>query len=192
MKILIADDDESTRLLLTSALTNWDYEVTSAEDGDQALALLSEEGSPSMAVLDWMMPGLDGPEVCRRVRALEGGHSRYLLLLTARSGMNDVVQGLDAGANDYVVKPFVAEELKARLAVGRRVVELQDSLARRITELQEALDHVKQLIPICMHCHKIRNDEEIWERVDHYLVQRGGLEFTHSLCPECLEKHYPR
>lgn len=195
MKILIADDDEVARLLLTQALEVWSYEVLCAEDGDQALAALQAEGAPMMAVLDWMMPGLDGPEVCRAVRQLEDGERRYLLLLTARTEHRDVVQGLEAGANDYVTKPFATEELRARLAVGRRVVELQDKLARRIAELQEALDHVeqlKQLIPICMHCNKIRNDEEMWERVDHYLAEHGGLEFTHSLCPECLEKHYPR
>ena len=103
------------------------------------------------------------------------------------------MEGLGAGANDYIVKPFNREELRARVKVGERIIKLQSSLAARVEELQEALSHIKTLqgiLPICMYCHKIRDDKEAWGRIESYIEKHSEVRFSHSLCPECLEKHY--
>jgi diguanylate cyclase (GGDEF)-like protein len=138
MKILIADDDRTSRMILERALAGWGYEVVTAADGDEALRLMQAEDAPSLAVLDWMMPGLDGVEVCRRVRAVHRAGPPYLILLTAREGKGDLASGLEAGADDYVSKPFDAQELRARIQVGCRFISLYESLL----QAQQAMEHL--------------------------------------------------
>jgi len=133
MKVLVADDDVTSRRMLSVVLSRGGYEVVEAADGEEALRVLSAPDAPRLAVLDWVMPGMDGVDVCRRLRASPIGDSTYILILTGKSDRNDVVSGLEAGANDYVTKPFDPGELAARVAVGRRVVELQAS-QRALTE----------------------------------------------------------
>jgi diguanylate cyclase (GGDEF)-like protein len=128
MKVLVADDDPVHRHVLEVILTRWGYEVVLTTDGTSACRVLEEDDPPKLAVLDWMMPGLDGPQVCRRVRQRPGGKYVYLILLTARSHKDDLLQGLEAGADDYLIKPFDPAELKARLQTGRRILDLQDEL----------------------------------------------------------------
>lgn len=128
MRILIAEDDPVSRRLLEALLTKWGYEVIVTTDGEQAWDVLRSEEAPRIAILDWMMPVLDGPEVCRRVRARDNGAYVYLLLLTAKSQKDDIIRGIGAGADDYVTKPFDANELNARLRAGRRIIDLQAEL----------------------------------------------------------------
>ena len=195
MKILTAEDDSTSRMLLEAMLKKWGYEVISTCDGNEAWAAMQVDDPPQLVVLDWMMPGLDGVAVCRKIREWDAASGAYVILLTAMGDKKDVVKGLDAGANDYITKPFDKNELHARVKVGQRMVELQNALATKIDELQKALDHVKTLqgiLPICMHCHRIRNDEESWQRLEQYLEHHSDAEFSHSICPECLEKHYPK
>jgi diguanylate cyclase (GGDEF)-like protein len=128
MRILIAEDDRTSRMILERALTGWGYEVVTAVDGDEAWRVMQAEDAPSLAVLDWMMPGLDGVDVCRRIRAVHHAGPPYLILLTARDSKDDLASGLEAGADDYVSKPFDAQELRARLEVGLRFVSLYESL----------------------------------------------------------------
>ena len=135
MKILIAEDDAISRRLLETILAKWGYEVVVAVDGEQAWSRLEAEDAPRLAILDWMMPGMDGIEVCRRVRERSGAPYVYILLLTARSQREDLLQGMEAGADDYITKPFDANELKVRLRAGRRILELQAQLM----SAQEAL-----------------------------------------------------
>ncbi len=194
MRILIADDDPVSNRLLGVTLAKAGYEVESVKDGEAAWAMLSSEETPRMAILDWMMPGLDGAEVCRRVRWRTGGRYAYLLLLTARGQKEDIVEGLAAGADDYLTKPFDPQELHARLRVGQRILELEESLSARVSELQEALAHVKQLqglLPICMFCKKIRDDRDTWQRIESYISSQTEAQFSHSICGECLREHYP-
>ncbi len=194
MRILIAEDDATSRLLLTNILQGWGYDVTAVVDGSAALASLQQADAPKLVVLDWMMPGLEGPEVCRRLRATPTATPPYVILLTAQDETKSVVEGLEAGANDYISKPFNRAELQARLAVGRRVLELQESLSQRVRDLEAALAHIKTLqgiLPICMYCHKIRNDQQSWERLEGYLSEHAEVEFSHSICPTCLVKHFP-
>lgn len=194
MRVLIAEDDAVSRRLLEVLLKRWGHEVVSCQDGQQAWEMLQQEDSPRLLVLDWMMPGLDGLEICKRLRWQREDEYRYIILLTAREGQDDIVTGLEAGADDYVTKPFDQSELRSRLRVGERILHLKDELAGKVEELERALEHVKQLqgiIPICMHCHRIRDEKKIWHRLEQYLQDHSGAVFSHALCDECMKKYYP-
>ncbi len=191
MRILIAEDDPVSHAVLTRTLESWGHEVVSTRDGQTACDLLLRDDAPKLAILDWMMPGLDGVEVCRRLRASAGTEPTYVILLTAKDRIEDVVAGLDSGANDYLVKPFDRRELQARVRVGERMASLQTDLARRVAELQEALAQIHELrglLPICSYCKKIRDDGNYWHQVDGYLSSHTGVQFSHGVCPECYEK----
>lgn len=193
-RVLVAEDEAVTRLLLTSTLTRFGYDVLAVEDGTRAWEVLCGPRPPALALLDWQMPGFDGPQICEKVRARQSGSYTYLLLVTARSSKSDVVAGLSAGADDFISKPVDPEEMRARLRVGERVLKLEQSLAEQINRLQEEKAHVQELqgmIPICMHCKRIRSQEQIWERVETYIEQHSSAKFSHALCQDCLEKHYP-
>ena len=191
MEILIADDDSVARMLLDSVLENWGHQVVVVNDGQQAWDILSQPDSPRLAIVDWMMPRIDGPELCRRIRRTPETLGLYVILLTSRRDPADIISGLQAGADDYIVKPFEPEELRARLGVGLRVVALQSSLNARITELKQALAQVhtlQGLIPICAYCKRIRNEAEFWERVESYITARSDARFSHGICPDCVKK----
>lgn len=191
MKVLVADDDLVTRRLLEATLQSWGYDVCAAADGAEALHILEEGLPPDIALLDWMMPERDGLEVCRIICACPQTVPTYVILLTALGGRQNIIQGLQAGADDYITKPFDREELRARLEVGRRIVELQRSLAERVRQLEDALARVKQLqglVPICSYCKKIRNDRNYWQQLESYLSDHSEAQFSHGICPECYEK----
>jgi CheY-like chemotaxis protein len=191
MHVLIAEDDRVTGEILARTLQRWNYGTTLVSDGADAWNLLSVATEPTLAILDWMMPGMDGPDVCRRVRQELPLANMYLLLVTARESRGDVVAGLDAGADDYVTKPFDPEELRARVAVGARVLGLQQKLAERVDELQTALSNVKQLhglLPICSYCKRIRGDDHYWQQVEGYVAQHSDAQFSHGICPSCFDK----
>jgi sigma-B regulation protein RsbU (phosphoserine phosphatase) len=188
MKVLIAEDDLVPRRILQAVLQEWGYEVIVTCDGEAAWQVLQTPDAPKLVILDWMMPGLDGVEVCRRVREIVSSEPIYVILLTGREAKQDVVAGLSSGANDYVTKPFDREELQARVQVGARVVELQRSLAARVRELEDALTEVKQLrglLPICSYCKKVRDDQNYWEQVDKYIIRHTEVRFSHGICPDC-------
>jgi diguanylate cyclase (GGDEF)-like protein len=137
MRILVAEDNPVFQSMLKHMLERWGYEVTLAGDGTEAWKLLQTAESPRLAILDWMMPGMDGPDVCRRVRAAALEPYVYVLLLTARTEQRDLVEGMEAGADDYVTKPFSAQELRVRLRAGTRLLELQAELLRAREALRE-------------------------------------------------------
>jgi DNA-binding response OmpR family regulator len=190
MRILIAEDDPVSRLMLTATLQKWQYEVITTADGASALKALQAADAPKLAILDWMMPELDGLEVCRALRRQPKLEPTYIILLSAKTEKGDLVEGLEAGADDYLSKPFDRSELRARLHVGLRMVELQKTLAERVRELEEALASVKQLqglIPICSYCKKIRDDKNYWQQVECYVSAHTDARFSHGICPSCLE-----
>ena len=194
MKILIAEDDITSRALLKHMLAEWGYEVVVTKDGNEAWEALQAEDAPKLAILDWIMPGPDGVEVCHKVRQLDVSNPTYIILLTSRGNKRDIVAGLEAGADDYISKPYETDELRVRVKVGERVASLQSALVEQVHSLKEALVHVKTLqgiLPICMHCHKIRNDQQSWEKLEKYISEHSDAHFSHGLCPECLKKHYP-
>jgi len=137
MKVLIADDDEVSRCKLEALLSKWGYEVISVENGTLAWEALQQEDAPRLTILDWMMPGLDGSEICRQLRHSSKGTYVYVLLLTSRVGKEDIVAGMEAGADDYLSKPFDAQELKVRLRAGKRIIDLEEAL--RVQATHDAL-----------------------------------------------------
>jgi len=142
--VLIAEDDPIFRRILQSCLQSWNYQVRACENGLDAWNVLQQEHAPQMAILDWMMPGMDGIEMCRRIRSLQQDPYRYVLLLTAKDDKQDVVQGLEAGADDYLTKPFDVDELHARVRAGKRILELQNELiqARESLRFEALHDHL--------------------------------------------------
>jgi phosphoserine phosphatase RsbU/P len=194
MKILVAEDDAVTRRILQATLERLGWEVITASDGTaawQALEALGGNDAPEVVLLDWMMPGMDGIEICRKLRNTPGFELIYVILLTSRTEKEDLAMGLTAGANDYIAKPFHPIELESRVRVGQRMVKLQRNLAARVTQLEEALAHVQRLqglLPICSYCKKVRNEANYWEQVDSYLSTHSDLDFTHGICPQCEER----
>ena len=190
MRALVADDDAVTAMMLSRALERWGLQVVVARDGHDAWARLQDDPGIGLAVLDWMMPGLDGPALCGRIRSDPARAHMHLILLTARTARADVIAGIDAGADDYLTKPFDPEELRARVHVGIRMVTLQERLAERVAELEEALANVKQLrglLPICSYCKRVRADGNYWEQVEEYVSTHSDAKFSHGICPTCYD-----
>lgn len=195
MRILIADDDSASRIVLATFLERLGYEVVAVEDGIAAWRVLQLANAPRLAILDLMMPGIDGLELVRRVREIPSMLPPYLIMLSTRSEKVDIVAGLDAGANDYVAKPFDHGELRARVEVGRRMVEMRSELAAKIEQLRQAVDQIKTLkgiVPICASCKNIRDDRGFWNRVETYVRDHTEAEFSHAVCPDCMKRLYPQ
>ena len=191
MRILIAEDDVLSRRMLQELLERWGYNVTAVCDGEAALKNILGENPPQLAILDWIMPGLEGIDICRRIREDFKNNTIYIIMLTIKEQKDEIISALEAGANDYIIKPFNISELHARIQVGKRVVELQESLEERVKVLEDAILHIKRLqglIPICSYCKKIRNDKNYWEQIETYISEHSEAEFTHGICPECYEK----
>ena len=195
MRILIADDDSASRIVLATFLERLGYEVEAVDDGLSAWRVLQLANAPRLAILDLMMPGIDGLELVRRVREIPSMLPPYLIMLSTRSEKVDIVAGLDAGANDYVAKPFDHGELRARVEVGRRMVEMRSELAAKIEQLRQAVDQIKTLkgiVPICASCKNIRDDRGFWNRVENYVRDHTEAEFSHAVCPDCMKRLYPQ
>ncbi len=176
MRILIAEDDATSRRILQAVLKKLGHEVESVENGEQAWARLQREDAARLAILDWMMPGMDGVEVCRRLREAGKEDHVYVILLTSRAEKQDIVAGLGAGAKDYITKPFDPEELRARVATGCRVIELQAALEARLHELQAAMEQIAALArtdPLTGLANR-RHFDELFER------ERGRANRLHN------------
>jgi CheY-like chemotaxis protein len=190
MDILIAEDDPISRRTLEATLQKWGHCVRVTCDGTSAWEALCTADAPPLAILDWMMPGVDGLELCRRIRQTPHRRGTYVVLLTARGDKKDIVAGLDSGADDYLTKPFDRDELRARVSVGLRILGLQQTLSDRVHELELALSRVRQLqglLPICCYCKRIRDDTNYWQQVEQYLAALSGAQFSHGICPTCFE-----
>ena len=189
-RVLIADDDLTSRAMLAAMLAKSGYEIVEAMDGAEALAIMRLSDAPGLVVLDWLMPEMDGPEVLRNIRAIPTDRAPFVVMLTTKTSKADIVAGLQAGANDYLTKPFDADELRARLAVGQQLLEARDALAAKVTELRHALDQIKTLrgvVPICAWCKKIRDDEGYWKQLESYMREHTEAEFSHGICPTCAD-----
>jgi sigma-B regulation protein RsbU (phosphoserine phosphatase) len=185
MKILIAEDDVFFRRLLQQVLAP-EHDIVLAEDGGQAWSILEQPNRPPIALLDWVMPVLSGPQICRKAREDPQLASMYLMLLTAKNSIPDVVSGLRAGADDYVTKPFVPEELRARVRIGERLIRLEWETKDQAEELRRASDlakRMKRLLPICPRCRKMRTSSAYWEEVNAFLQECESELAEMSLCP---------
>ena len=191
MRVLIADDDAALRHGLCAHLTRWGHEPEACADGNQAREVLRAADPPLVALLDWNMPGPNGLDLCREIRSLPYLASMYVVLLTAHSAREEMVEGLGCGADEYMVKPVDWELLRVRLQVGVRIVTLQENLKQRVHELQEALGTVKQLhglLPICSYCKRIRDDNDYWQQLESYVSEHTDAQFSHGICPGCLDR----
>jgi phosphoserine phosphatase RsbU/P len=174
--ILIAEDEPVSRRMLTARLEKMGHEVTAVADGAQAWAELQSRHYPVL-ISDWMMPVMDGLEVCRALRAGRRPNYTYVILLTALDGKESYLEGMDAGADDYLTKPFDPDQLRARLRVAERVMALQDEVRT-----------LSGLLPICSYCKKIRDEGQRWTTVESYVAARTGASFSHGVCPGCYEQ----
>jgi DNA-binding response OmpR family regulator len=155
VRVLIADDDFTSRTVLAAVLRKAGHEVVETVDGAAAWQALQQPDAPRLAVLDWMMPEMDGVDVVRRVRAMNSPQPPYVILLTSKGERANLIAGLDAGASDYLTKPFDAGELRARIEIGRRLVETQGALAAKVEELRrttEQVEALRSIVPICTKC----------------------------------------
>jgi sigma-B regulation protein RsbU (phosphoserine phosphatase) len=189
--VLIAEDEPVSRSLLERSLSEWGYRPLVCPDGAEALEKLQSPEAPRIAVLDWVMPGIDGVDICRAIREGDPPHQPYIILLTARARPEDIVQGLRAGADDYITKPVGRDELQARLQVAGRIAALQQRLSNRVIELEQALARVRRLqglLPICAYCKRIRDDQNYWNQVETYLAEHTDVQFSHGICPSCYQR----
>lgn len=176
MKILVTEDSVSQAMFLRDLLTEGGHEVHLAKDGIQAVWLM-EDHHYEVLLTDWEMPRLSGPALCRRVRELKRPDYTYLIMLTVRAKREDLLEALEAGADDFLPKPVDPELLVARLKVAQRILRLQGEVQR-----------LQGLIPICAYCKRIRDDQNFWTEVERYLGEATGSSFTHGICPDCHER----
>ena len=176
MKILVAEDDNIARLVLESALRKLGHETVSAADGDEAWSLFC--ASPVRVIVsDWMMPGTDGLELCRRVRARKTDYVYFILLTNLTANTENRHAAVEAGVDDFLSKPVDQQELWMRLRVAERILQFT-------TEVRQ----LESFLPICGYCKKIRDDSNYWQQVESYFKQKQGTQFSHSVCPDCMEK----
>ena len=192
-RVLVADDERAARMTLVFGLEQAGFEVVSVDRGDRAREVMLSDAPPQVLLIDWNMPGMSGPELCRWVRSQSVLESCYLILVTARDTTEDMLEGMASGADDFIRKPFRTPEVVARVRAGRRLAQLQANLATRLVELETALAEVRQLrglIPICAHCHSIRTESASWQKLEAYIEQHSEAQFSHSVCDACMHKYY--
>lgn len=197
-KILVVDDEQSNIKTVTAALKD-DYDILAALNGYDAISQLKEH-QPDLILLDVMMPDMDGFEVCKTIKSDEAFSNTPIIFLTALDTYAGEFQGLDQGATDYLAKPIDYSLLKLRVRnhialkeQNELVKEQRDLLSRQKEELEDALARVKQLegiIPICMFCKKIRDDNSSWQQLEKYITEHSSALFSHGICPECAESQY--
>ncbi len=200
MDVLIVDDDRDTINLLKRYLGNRGFGVLTAHNGSEAFEIL-HKNDVRLVVTDRKMPVMNGLDLCQKIRTSDFSEYVYVILLTVCGKKDEIVTGIKAGADDYLIKPFNSEELKVRIDSGLRVLSLDNSLREKVTEerrlageLRDALDQVKRLsglLPVCATCKSIRDDKGYWNEITTYICEHSEADFTHSICPECAERHYP-
>ncbi len=191
--ILLVDDTARNIQVLAAVLDKAGYKIAAASNGQQALDMI-EGVAPDLILLDVMMPGMDGFEVCRKIKKSAAMPDIPVIMLTARTAPEDVSTGFQAGAVDYVTKPFNTKELLARVRNHVRLKIARDTRSRQIAELKAHMSQIHALsglLPICSHCKKIRSDEGYWQQLEVYISDHSDAEFTHGICPECINTHYP-
>jgi len=173
VRILVVEDDFDVRDMLEVALQLDGHNVATASDGEQGWQSFQREGF-SVVISDCLMPETDGLELCRRIRAAETARYCYVILLTALNSKAKYLEAMDAGADDFLTKPYDPDELRARLRVAERIVGLQDRVKR-----------LEGILPTCMYCKKIRDERSRWVRIEQYISQRTEASFSHGVCPDC-------
>jgi DNA-binding response OmpR family regulator len=191
--LIIEDEKDIVEALRYNLEKEKGFSVLSATSGDEGLNLAFQV-KPNLIILDIGLPGLNGYEVCRMLRRDVETRDIPILMVTARVSESDKVLGLELGADDYITKPFDWDELRARVRIGSRIVGLQQALGVRVNELQQALGSVRMLsglLPICAYCKRIRDDQDYWKQIEHYLSEHSNARFSHGICPDCMRQHLP-
>jgi len=190
MKVLAVDDDRVTLVTIERLLTKFGYESITALNGTDGLKLFLEH-KPQILITDWMMPEMEGPTMVKTIRAFAESEYTYIIMLTSRNEKEDMISGMLAGVDEFLSKPIDPDQLRARLRVGKRIMQLQESLGKRVSELERERKHIKILqgfLPICSYCKKIRDDENLWSQIEEYIAQhQANIQFSHSICPDCFE-----
>lgn len=177
MKILIAEDDPVSVKILEFTLRHWGHDVVSAEDGESAWRLFDAD-PVRIIVSDWMMPGIDGLKLCDQVRARPKTEYTYFILLTAvNTDRDNLRKAMDAGIDDFLTKPLDREAIYMRLRVAERILGYT-------TEIRM----LKELLPICMYCKRVRDDQDYWQQVETYIHECTGTNFSHGICPDCFSR----
>ncbi len=188
MRILVADDDAVFRKLYSSLLEHNGHDPVLVETGEQAWQALQRIDAPRFAVLDWTMPGIEGVDLCRRLRATARHRLSYLIVVTSRSNTVDLVTALDAGADDFLAKPFSPGEFLARIRAGVRSLTRQDQLLDLLVTLQAAASSRftnAPVVPVCMYCKSVRDPSDCWHERDDFLATATGPPLSHGICPAC-------
>ncbi len=191
--ILVVDDLPQNRILLKKILTSHGYRFQAAEDGEAALSRVVEQ-MPDLILLDIVMPGMDGYQTCESLKSDPRFAAIPIIFLSALEEVLDKVKGFSVGGVDYITKPFLADEVIARIRTHLTIAELRQQLQAKVEELEHALEHVKTLnglLPICAYCKNVRDDEGYWQQVEVYIRDHSSLQFSHGICPKCVEKHFP-
>jgi DNA-binding response OmpR family regulator len=174
MRVLIAEDEAFSRQLLERALRRFNHEVVAVADGEEAWRAMQGEWF-RVVISDWMMPNIDGLELCQRIRARKESDYVYFILLTGQKRSHEnLIEAIEAGVDDFLSKPFEPDEVMTRLRVAQRIL----GYTTRIRQLEE-------ILPICSYCKKIRNDQQYWTRMEEYFNRATGVDFSHSICPDC-------
>ena len=171
MKVLIAEDGGVARKILETNLKKWGYEVIATPNGSQAWEVLNKDDAPNLAILDWLMPDMTGPEVCKKVRSSGTDRYTYIILVTARGQKDDIFEGFAAGADDYLTKPYDKQELFWRLRVGERILRLQSSLKSKSNKVDAVIrdfEALKELVPNCSRCDRV-------EEIAAFLMKLGTI-----------------
>jgi sigma-B regulation protein RsbU (phosphoserine phosphatase) len=192
-RILIVDDIPQSIQVIAGILQNKGYQMAFAQDGKSALEKVRQVKF-DLILLDVMMPGMDGFEVTRILKASPDTKEIPVIMLTAKNEVAEILEGFEAGAVDYVTKPFNAAELLERVRTHIELKKKSDAEKELISRLKAALTEVHQLsglLPICSSCKNIRNDEGSWQKLEQYLSDNSDMQFTYSLCPDCIKKLYP-
>ena len=186
MQVLIAEDEAVSSQVLEAVLRAQGHEVTATADGAEAWGTW-QISQPRVVISDWLMPEMDGLELCRRIRSRRQERYTYFILLTARSGKQNYLAAMDAEVDDFLTKPVDPDELSARLRVAERILGLREEL-----HILEGLLQVKQLhglLPICSYCKSIRRDDNYWQQVEHYIAAHSDAQFSHGICPDCYTRY---
>lgn len=183
LKVLIADDDPPTRILLRAAISQWGYEAVEAGDGEEAWEILQQPDAPSLLILDWLMPKLDGIDLCLRIKK-ELSFQHYIILLTRVEGTENIIKGLEAGADEFLSKPFNMAELRSRLSVGARIVRYEQTLAKKNQQLMTHVLFVQELSSLLLNVSTQLNDflqlKETLEQTQKNLCQLQQIHKLHS------------
>ncbi len=181
--VLIADDDPPTRILLRAAITQWGYKVVAAQDGEEAWDILQHPDAPKLLIIDWLMPKLNGIDLCIRIKK-QLSYRPYIILLTQVTGTENIVKGLEAGANEFLSKPFNMAELNSRLSVGERIIHFEDTLATQNKKLQGYIQQIKSLTAlsptISAEINEILKSANLLEKTDNNLIHINKIKELHS------------